>query len=156
MTNQYDKADPPMTIKSKQRQGGALMVELVLTLPVLLAVIFAIVEYSVLLGAMLIMNNTTSEVARQATVYRSGFALSDYETLAEESLEDLLPVYVGAFRESVVPSVVSFACGDSTCLRVRLDYPNYNNNPLVGNSFFIPLPENLSAESTTRVEPNDG
>jgi len=128
------------------------MIELVLTLPILLAVIFAIVEYSVLLGAMLIMNNTTSE----ATVYRSGFAIGDYESFAQDALEDLLPTYVGSFRESVVSSVNSFACGDSTCLRVRLDYPNYSSNPLVGNSFFIPLPENLSAESTTRVEPNDG
>jgi len=145
-----------MKIKRKQGQGGALLVELVLTLPILLTVIFAIVEYSVLLGAMLIMNNTTSEAARQATVYRSGFALADYEALAQNSLEDLLPTYVGAFKESVVPSVESFACGDSSCLRVRLDYPDYSGNPIVGNSFFIPLPGSLSAESTTRVEPNDG
>lgn len=145
-----------MKIKRKQSQGGALLVELVLTLPILLSVIFAIVEYSVLLGAMLIMNNTTSEAARQATVYRSGFTLADYETLAQNSLEDLLPTYVGAFKDRVVPSVESFACGDSSCLRVRLDYPDYSSNPIVGNSFFIPLPSNLSAESTTRVEPNDG
>jgi hypothetical protein len=145
-----------MKSKSNLRQRGALMVELVLTLPILLAVVFAIVEYSVLLGAMLIMNNTTSEAARQATVYRSGFSVGDYETLARDALADLLPAYVGPFRESVVPSVNSFPCGDSTCLRVRLDYPNYSRNPLVGNSFFIPLPENLSAQSTTRVEPNDG
>ena len=145
-----------MKIRSKLRQQGALMIELVLTLPILLAVIFAIVEYSVLLGAMLIMNNTTSDAARQATVYRSCFGVSDYEVLSQDALEDMLPSYVGSFRDSVVPSVNSFACGDSTCLRVRLDYPNYSSNPLVGNSFFIPLPENLSAESTTRVEPNDG
>ncbi|MCR2747832.1 TadE/TadG family type IV pilus assembly protein [Limnobacter parvus] len=140
----------------KNRQGGALLIELVLTIPVLLAVIFAIVEYSVLLGALLIMNNTTGEAARQATVYRSGFTTSDYENLSQEALQDLLPAYVGTFRERVVPSVNSFACGDSVCLRLRLDYPNYSSNPIVGNSFFIPLPSNLSAESTTRVEPNDG
>lgn len=137
-------------------QAGALLIELVLTLPILLTVVFAIVEYSVLLGAMLIMNNTASEAARQATVYRSGFSQADYENLAQNALRDLLPAYVGTFRDSVVPSVNSFACGDSTCLRVRLDYPNYSNNPIVGNSFFIPLPASLSAESTTRVEPNDG
>lgn len=145
-----------MKIQRKKNQSGALLVELVLTIPILLAVIFVIVEYSVLLGALLIMNNTTGEAARQATVYRSGFALTDYENLGEEALQDLLPDYVGSFRESIVPSVSSFACGDSVCLRLRLDYPNYSSNPIVGNSFFIPLPENLSAESTTRVEPNDG
>lgn len=145
-----------MKIRRKKNQSGALLVELVLTIPILLAVIFAIVEYSVLLGALLVMNNTTVEAARQATVYRSGFALTDYESLGEEALQDLLPEYVGSFRASIVPSVSSFACGDSVCLRLRLDYPNYSSNPIVGNSFFIPLPENLSAESTTRVEPNGG
>ncbi|MFN7507546.1 MAG: TadE family protein, partial [Limnobacter sp.] len=53
--------------KPKRMQVGALLIELVLTLPVLLAVVFAIVEYSVLLGALLIMNNSTSEAARQTT-----------------------------------------------------------------------------------------
>lgn len=144
-----------MTFRSTLRQRGALMIELVLTLPVLLAVVFAIVEYSVLLGAMLIMSNTTSEAARQTTVFRSGFSLADYEELAENRMESLLPAYVGSFRDRVVPSVNAFACGDSTCLRLRLDYPNYSGNPLIGNSFFIPLPASLSSEATTRVEPNN-
>lgn len=145
-----------MKVTPKHKQLGAQLIELALTLPILLTVVFAIVEYSVLLGAMLIMNNATSEAARQATVYRSNFALADYETLARNALDSALPIYVGGFRESVVPLVESFACGDSSCLRVRLDYPNYSNNPIVGNAFFLPLPSNLSAESTTRVEPNDG
>ncbi|HEX4918839.1 MAG TPA: TadE/TadG family type IV pilus assembly protein [Limnobacter sp.] len=137
-------------------QRGALMIELILTLPVLLAVVFAIVEYSVLLGAMLVMNNTTTEAARQVTVYRSGFSQADYEELARDALNDLLPTYVGGFRANVQPSVSSFTCGDSICVRLRLDYPDYAGNPIVGNSFFIPLPASLSAESTTRVEPNNG
>jgi len=133
-----------------------LLIELVFTLPILLAVVFAIVEYSILLGALLIMNNSTSEAARQTTVFRSGFTQADYENLARASLAESLPNYVGDFKTNVVASVNSFACGDSTCMRLRLDYPNYKTNPLVGNTLFIPLPENLSAESTTRVEPNDG
>jgi hypothetical protein len=137
------------------RQKGALLVELVLTLPILLAVVFAIVEYSVLLGALLIMNNTTSEAARQVTVFRSGFSQADYEEFARDSLDSLLPQYVGSFRQRVVPSVNATPCGDSICLRLRLVYPDYQNNPIVGNSFFIPLPANLSAEATTRVEPNN-
>lgn len=133
-----------------------MLIELVFTLPILLAVVFAIVEYSILLGALLIMNNSTSEAARQTTVFRSGFTQADYENLARASLAESLPNYVGDFKTNVVASVNSFACGDSTCMRLRLDYPNYKTNPLVGNTLFIPLPENLSAESTTRVEPNDG
>jgi hypothetical protein len=145
-----------MNTKPKHRQAGVLLIELVLTLPVLLAVVFAIVEYSVLLGALLIMNNSTSEAARQTTVFRSGFTKADYENLARQSLTDSLPNYVGDFRTNVVASVRSFDCGDSTCMRLRLDYPNYKTNPLIGNMLFIPLPENLSAETTTRVEPSDG
>ncbi len=132
-----------------------MLVELVLTIPILLTVVFAIVEYSVLLGAMLIMNNTTSEAARQATVYRSGFTQADYEDTARNALVSLLPNYVGNFRANVSPNVDSFACGDSTCIRLRLDYPAYSDNPILGNSFFLPLPNSLSAESVTRVEPNN-
>ncbi|HEX4842535.1 MAG TPA: TadE family protein [Limnobacter sp.] len=145
-----------MHTQKRLGQRGALMIELILTLPVLLAVVFAIVEYSVLLGAMLVMNNTTTEAARQVTVYRSGFSQADYEDLARDALQDLLPTYVGGFRANVQPSVTSFACGDSVCMRLRLDYPDYSGNPIVGNSFFVPLPASLSAESTTRVEPNNG
>lgn len=144
------------TAFKRRLQQGALMIELVLTLPVLLAVVFAIVEYSILLGAMLVMNNTTTEAARQATVYRSGFSQTDYEDLARQALSDLLPAYVGDFRSRVQPSVTSFACGDSVCMRLRLEYPDYAGSPLVGNSLFVPLPASLSAESTTRVEPNNG
>jgi Flp pilus assembly protein TadG len=50
LTNPFDEDKPIMKTQSKLRQRGALMIELVLTLPILLAVIFAIVEYSVLLG----------------------------------------------------------------------------------------------------------
>lgn len=145
-----------MNTTPKRRQAGALLIELVFTLPILLAVVFAIVEYSILLGALLIMNNSTSEAARQTTVFRSGFSQADYENLARASLAESLPNYVGDFRSNVVASVNSFACGDSTCMRLRLDYPNYKTNPLIANTLFIPLPESLSAESTTRVEPNDG
>lgn len=144
-----------MNMKPKRWQTGALLIELVFTLPILLAVVFAIVEYSILLGALLVMNNSTSEAARQTTVFRSGFTQADYEELARASLAESLPNYVGNFRNNVVSSVNSFACGDSTCMRLRLEYPNYKTNPLIGNTLFIPLPESLSAESTTRVEPND-
>lgn len=142
-----------MKTLSKIRQKGALLIELVLTLPILLAVIFAIVEYSVMLGAMMIMSNTASEAARQTTVYRSTFSRADYENAARSSLQSLLPTYVGSFRTRVIPSVSTFTCGDSVCMRLRLDYPNYANNPIVGNSFFVPLPNALRAEATTRIEP---
>ena len=132
-----------------------MLIELVLTIPILLTVVFAIVEYSVLLGAMLIMNNTTSEAARQATVFRSGFSQTDYEDTARNALTSILPNYVGSFKANVVPNVDSFACGDSTCIRLRLDYPAYSDNPILGNTFFLPLPSSLSAESVTRVEPNN-
>lgn len=109
-----------------------------------------------MLGALLVMNNATSEAARQATVYRNGFSEADYINLARTALNRSLPKYVGNFKLNVVPTVSSFACGDSTCLRLQVVYPNYSNNPLVGNAFIIPLPQRLTAESTTRVEPNNG
>jgi len=138
-----------------RKQSGVSTIELAITMPVFLLVLFAIVEYSVLLGALFVMNNATSEAARQATVFRSNLSSSGYATIARNALNDSLPVYVGSFRTNVVTSVTPFACGDSTCLRLRVDYPEYQNKPILGKIFSgLPLPANLRAESVARVETN--
>lgn len=132
------------------------MVELALTLPVLLLIVFAIIEYSVMLGAVLVLSNTANEAARQTTVYRSGFSVADYEAFARDKAVSLLPTYVGNFKSKIQVNVSSSACGDSTCLRLRLAYPSYKTDPLIANYMILPLPNSLTAEATTRVEPNGG
>ncbi|HEY1057723.1 MAG TPA: TadE family protein [Limnobacter sp.] len=144
------------THKLSARQAGALLVEMALTLPILLLVVFGIVEYTIMFGAMIVMSNAATEAARQVTVYRSGYSQSDYETAAMQSLNSALPSYVGDFKNRVQKTVTPFACGDSVCLRLTLTYPNYKTNPLVANYAFLPLPASLTAQATTRVEPNDG
>lgn len=139
---------------NRRLQRGVQLIELALTLPILLLVVFAIIEYSVMLGALIVMNNTANEAARQATVFRTGFNAGDYQTLALDRLTNNLPNFVGDFRTNVQPTVQPFACGDATCLRLRLEYPNYAGNPLVVPGSFLPLPVALVAESVTRVEPN--
>ncbi|GLR26488.1 TadE/TadG family type IV pilus assembly protein [Limnobacter litoralis] len=136
------------------RQKGVLLIELALTLPIILLLIFAIVQYAVVLGAMIVMNNTVSEAARQATVYRSGASVADYEQVARDALSTLLPTYIGSFKTIVQADVQPTACGDSTCLKLTLSYPDYSGNPLLGNAMFLPLPTSLSAQATTRVEPD--
>ncbi|MCQ8896452.1 pilus assembly protein [Limnobacter humi] len=142
------------TLQRAGRQAGALLVEMALTLPILLLVVFGIVEYTIMFGAMIVMSNAANEAARQATVYRSGYSQADYETAAMQSLTSALPSYVGDFKNQVQKTVTPFACGDSVCLRLTLTYPNYKTNPLVSNYAFLPLPSSLTAQATTRVEPD--
>lgn len=141
-------------IRTPSDQKGVLLIELALTLPIILLVIFAIVQYAVVLGALIVMNNTVSEAARQTTVYRSGASVADYEQVARDALNTLLPTYIGSFKTIVQSSVDPSTCGDSTCLKLTLSYPDYAGNPLLGNAMFLPLPTSLSAQATTRVEPD--
>jgi len=140
----------------KARHRGATLVELAITLPVMLMVVFGLIEYAIMLGALIVMNNTANESARQTTVYRSGYTLAQYQSFALNALNNNLPTYVGAFRQNVQRTVTSQTCGDSTCLTLTLTYPNYKTNPLVMNYKLLPLPASLTVQSVTRVEPNNG
>lgn len=136
------------------KNRGVQLVELAFILPILLIIIFGLIEYSVLFGAQLSMNSTASEAARRAMAYRAGQDTQFYVNQAEQAVQTALPDYIGEFKSRIVSEVTSFDCGSATCIRVTLTYPNYASNPLIGSFPFIPLPSSLSAEEVSRVEPD--
>lgn len=135
-------------------QQGVQIIELAFVLPVLLLIVFGIIEYSIMFGAQLSLNSTASEAARRAMAYRSGEDVAFYIDQANQAIQNALPTYIGGFKDRVNSNVESFACGDATCIRVSLTYPNYAGNPLIGSFPFIPLPDNLTAEAISRIEPD--
>ncbi|MDX1667841.1 MAG: TadE family protein [Limnobacter sp.] len=137
-----------------RKNRGVQLIELAIVLPVLLIIIFGLIEYSVLFGAQLSMNSTASEAARRAMAYRAGQNTQFYVRQAEQAVETALPDYIGEFKGRVISQVTAFDCGDATCIRVNLTYPNYASNPLIGSFPLIPLPASLSAEAVSRVEPD--
>lgn len=139
---------------NRRKHKGVQLIELAFVLPILFLIIFGIIEYSILFGAQLSMNSAASEAARRAMAYRAGQDTQFYINQAEQAIDSALPEYIGNFKEKIVSQVTSFACGDATCIRVNLTYPNYSTNPLIGSFPFIPLPSSLSAEAVSRVEPD--
>lgn len=137
-----------------KRQSGVALIEAALALPVVLFVVFALIQYTLTLSALIILNNSVTEAARITTVYRPNSSTNNYEVVAQAALVDLLPEFTDNFKTNVNAQVSSFACGDTTCVRLALVYPNYSETPLVPNFFMVPLPEELRAESVTKVEPD--
>lgn len=69
-----------MAAKNKGMNGGAL-VEFALVLPLLLTLVFGIVEFSVVLYDKAVMTNASREAARAGVIYRTP-ALTDAQIMA--------------------------------------------------------------------------
>jgi Flp pilus assembly protein TadG len=61
------------SIKNRLRsRDGTSMLEMVIVLPLLLLLLFALVEFGILFGRWLVVNNAAREGAREAIVFRTG------------------------------------------------------------------------------------
>ncbi len=67
-----------------RRSGGMAMVELVLVLPVLLVILFGLLEFSILFGRWLTLSNAAREGAREAVLFRIGCDAATVETAVRE------------------------------------------------------------------------
>ena len=54
----------------KKRKGGTAMIEFIITLPVLLMLLFGIIEFSILFSRLQTVTNAAREGARDAVVFR--------------------------------------------------------------------------------------
>lgn len=68
-----------MTRLQNRRRAGMAMVEMVFVLPVLLLLLFGIVEFGVLFGQWQTLTNAAREGAREAVVFRVGCVAADVE-----------------------------------------------------------------------------
>lgn len=133
-------------------QRGVQLIEMAVVLPVLLLIVFGIIEYSIVLGAQLILNSAASEAARRTMAFVPNTDAAGYEAIAASEIQTALPDFIGDFKNQVTPEIESFDCNGGTCIRIRLSYLGYSTNPLIANFPLIPLPDDLSAEAIARVE----
>ncbi|MDX1668294.1 MAG: TadE family protein [Limnobacter sp.] len=136
-----------------RRSKGVSLIEFSVVAPVLLLIMFAVIEYSIMFAAMVLMNNATAEGARQASLFQNGFTAEDYRADAVAAMSADLPEFIANFTSRVELAGVIENCGGQTCLRLTATYPDYANAPLIDGyvSALGLMPANLTAESYTRL-----
>ena len=88
------------------------MVEFVIILPVLLMLVFAIIEFGVLFGHWQTLSNAAREGARTAVVFRSGCNVSAVEAEVRQRVKDYAAPLGIVLGDGDI--AVSGVCGDST------------------------------------------
>lgn len=136
-----------------KRAKGASLVEFAVVAPVLLLIMFAVIEYSIMFAAIALMNHATAEAARHASLFQNGFTAEDYRTDALAFMASDLPAFINNFNARVQMNGVIEDCGGQTCLRLTATYPDYNTTPLIDGyvAALGLMPTDLFAESYTRL-----
>jgi len=130
--------------------AGTAMLELVFVLPVLLLILFAIVECGILLGRWVTLSNAAREGARLAVVYRQNCDAGSVETQVKQRVID----YANDLGLSVGTGdiTVSGLCGGAdTNSTVSVDYL-FNFHVVPGFAPSLSPTLNLSGNSAMRNE----
>lgn len=121
---------------------GQAMVEMALVLPVLLILVFGIIEFGNVFGAYVIVNNLAREGARYGVVGHTDTEIQNYILSGKGWLESAdmdIDIAPGpAFRTS------------GAAMTVSIDYPVYLLTPVL--SEVLPNPVQLSGQCIMRVE----
>ncbi len=99
------------------------MVETVIILPVLLLLLFAIVEFGVLFGRWQTLSNAAREGARTAVVFRTGCTVSQVESEVRATVK----AYAASLGISLADADINVTgtCGDAgTQSSVSVTYPH--------------------------------
>jgi len=99
---------------SARRHRGMSMVETVIVLPLLLTVLFGVVELSIALGRWQALSNAAREGARLAVVFRTGCDETDVESEVRSRVEGYAAT-LGMSPASLAVDVDG-ACGDRDSL----------------------------------------
>ena len=132
-------------------QSGAALVEFAIVLPLLLVLIFGMIEFSVMLYDKAMITNASREGARTGIVYSYPTPISTAEIT--QTVDDYLQGHLISFGSSSTPNVaVSGECaatGDPLTVTVT-----YNYNWLVLPNFIQTLSGlmTLEAQTTMRCE----
>lgn len=138
--------------EAARRQGGMAMVEMVIILPVLMMMLFAIAEFGLAFTKWQTLTNAAREGARDAVMFRTG---CDAGTVVSEVQATVIN-YAAAGGVTVTPGdiTVSGACGAvNTDTSVSVGH-DYTFRVLPGFASSINPTVNLSASATMRNEGN--
>ncbi len=126
--------------KSKKAQS---MVEMAILLPVLLLILFSIIEFGRILGAYMIMHDLAREGVRAGVVGQTNREIMDHI----EGNDSFLAIVDGNI--TITPDVyANRSVGDP--LTVRIDYQETIITPIV--SSIVSNPIDMSAEYVMRIE----
>jgi Flp pilus assembly protein TadG len=102
----------PAPDASSRKTAGMAMVEFVIILPILLMLVFAIVEFGVLFGRWQTVSNAAREGARTAVVFRTNCNAGSVETEVRQRVKDYAsPLGIVVTDADIA---ISGVCGTST------------------------------------------
>ena len=107
----------------RRRDRGMAMVEFVIILPVLLMLVFAIIEFGVLFGRWQTLSNAAREGARTAVVFRTNCVVSAVEAEVRQRVKDYAaPLGIVLTDGDIGVSGVCGASNTSSTVSVTLPY----------------------------------
>ena len=107
----------------RSRQDGMAMVEFVIILPLLLMLIFGIIEFGVLFGRWQTLSNAAREGARTAVVYRKNCVVGTVEAEVRQRVKDYAaPLGMTLTDGQISVSGVCGASDTSSTVSVTLPY----------------------------------
>lgn len=129
----------------RKTEGGQALVEMALVLPILLLLVFGIVEFGRILNAKLIVSNASREGARYAAV--SGIIATD--TQITDVVNNSAPSLDGTQLTVNISPIQSLRIR-GTAVAVQVYYPVNIIAPVI--SVFTGNPYIVKAQTTMRVE----
>ena len=114
-------------MKYRFSQRGAAAVEFALVLPLLLVLLFGIIEFSILMYDKQMITNASREGARQGIVFRADPNTGDYDPLSDGEITNAVNNYVQNNLISFVANSATVSISPTTrlsgqLLTVNVDY----------------------------------
>ncbi|SDC72171.1 MULTISPECIES: TadE/TadG family type IV pilus assembly protein [unclassified Candidatus Frackibacter] len=132
-----------MVIQLLRQKRGQALVELALVLPVILLILFGIVEFGRVFHAYLVITNAAREGAREGAISNSDSQIqSTVETAVDPSLD------LNNLNIKISPSQANRSRGDSVKVEVKYNVDLFT--PVVTQ--LLPDPFPISSASVMRIE----
>ena len=133
------------------------MAELAIILPLLLIVLFGIIEFGLILYDKAVITNSSREGARAGVVFRSDPNTGDYQPYTLAEIQGVVNTYLDNGNLLIPQALPTTTAPDGICtgtgfqLRVRVVYP-YNFIVLPNLVTSLTGPINLAGEALMRCE----
>lgn len=135
-------------------ERGAAAVEFALVVPLLLLLVFGIIQYGYILSFRQALSQAAAEGARAAAVAPASFTSAQKQTAADNAVQQALDSYgVVCGSGAMTCTIAVIACpqdGTKSCAQVALTY-DYDEAPLIPKVPIVPVPSSLSYTAVAEV-----
>lgn len=132
----------------RKTEKGQAVVEMALILPILLMLVFGIVEFGRILNTYMIVTEISREAARKGSV--GGTDLEIRDTVRNQAVDSGLKSSLIQDADIVITDPSSVKRARGTTLKVQLSYPVDIIAPVIGT--LVGDPYIVTAQTTMRVE----